>query len=267
VTSSSNGAGKSKSFSVSGDTTVTLKFNDRVTVTVLHDGEPVYDADVIIVGTGLTGATDQNGKVDFGCGVLTPNTAYPVDASKGSWSGSKDFTTNSDGGADVTVTFTSAYSVTIQVKHEDGTGIPSSSVVIVDSGDNVVDSGDADGNGDFQTSLKSGDYTAKVTSSANGAYKEEPFSLSGTTTVTVKFQDRVQVTVKYANGTLVKYASVEIQGTGHTGSTGSSGVVNLGCGFLSPITSYIAMAWKGDHTGSKSFTTNSDGGANVTVYI
>lgn len=53
-------------------------------------------------------------------------------------------------------------------------------MVIVDSSDTVADSGDADVNGDFQTTLTSGDYKAKVTSSSNGAYKEEPFSVSGT---------------------------------------------------------------------------------------
>ena len=102
VTSSSNNAYKEKPFFAPG-TTVTVTFNDRAVVTVLHNGEPVYDADVLIAGTGLTGATDINGEVDFGCGVLDPNTDYSVDANTVVWSGSEDFTTNSDGGADVTV--------------------------------------------------------------------------------------------------------------------------------------------------------------------
>jgi len=158
--------------------------------------------------------------------------------------------------------------VTVQVRHEDSSGIGGSSVVIVDSSDTVVDSGDADGNGDFQTSLTSGDYTAKVTSSANGAYKEQPFSVSGTTAFTVTFQDHVLVTVRYANSTLVPYALVEIVPSTLTGTTGSNGEpADFGFGNLAPNTSYVAYAETFGHSGSQSFLTNSDGGADVTAYI
>ena len=217
------------------------------------------------------GVTASDGHVKA-CGLLGPG-QYTAKAKyqAGGTIGTTSLTVLTNGTGSATITKGAPpppeYDVTIKVRHQDGSAIPGSSVVIADSSGSTVASGNADGGGNFQTGLIAEDYTVRVTSSSNGAYKEESFSVTTTTTVTVTFNDRVRVTAKYENGTLVKYASVEIQGTGHTGSTGSSGVANLGCGFLSPSTSYIAKAWKGAHTGSKTFTTNSDGGADVTVTI
>lgn len=214
-----------------------------------------------------TGSLVKNGTTDkYGLyGTCIPAGDYTANATKGElW---KEVSFSVDGHFTyVKIILPGVYSVTIQVRHEDDTGIGGSYVEIVDSNNDTVASGDTDGNGDFNANLTTGDYKANVTSSSNGANKTESFSVPENTTVTVKFYDRVTVTVKFDNGTLVRKAYVEIVGTALTGFTGPNGEpADLGCGVLDPNTSYNAYAEKGDYTGFGSNKTNSDGGANFNV--
>jgi hypothetical protein len=107
-----------------------------------------------------------------------------------------------------------------------------------------------------------------VTSSTNGAYKEETFTVSETTTVTVTFNNRVQVTVRYSDtNDLVDGALVIVTPEGWSGITGSDGRVIFGYGVMNPTTDHRATASKGGRNDIKDFATNSDGGAEVTMYI
>lgn len=81
--------------------------SDCVTVTILHEENPVtlgtlvkFHVDTAV----LEGYTDSEGKIDFGCGFLSSSTTYTA---LFEISGYGDiyhtFTTNSAGGAEVTV--------------------------------------------------------------------------------------------------------------------------------------------------------------------
>lgn len=96
--------GWSSPFTVPNNTTVLIILPEPscVTVTVLHDGQPAYQAFVMIDDTYST-VTNDSGIADFGCGLFEPFTLHYGMVIWNSWTAAFDFTTNSAGGADVTV--------------------------------------------------------------------------------------------------------------------------------------------------------------------
>lgn len=208
--------------------TMTFSYVDILVRNQNHD--PISGANVYADSVFL-GVTDVNGHV-YACGLLGPE-EYTAKATYqgGGTIGSTSLTVLSDGSGSATITKATGpqdYDVQIQVRHEDDSAIPGSYVEIADSGGSTVASGNTDGTGNFDTSLNAGSYTAKVTSSANGTYKEKGFSVSGTTTVTVKFNDEVIVTVVHGS-TPVEDAYVRIMGTSKSGYTDQYDEIDFGC--------------------------------------
>jgi len=256
---------KPQGFTVPETTCVTIDFRYEVTIHVQYsDGTPVYPADVKIYDpefNEIAGpqSTNETGDTIF---CLEDGIYKALAFDSAGNMGQSDFCVPDN----TTVTIIVGIEVTIQVQYSNGDPVVPSIVKTWNSDGDLVSEGEVDVNGIYKVLLGNGDYLARAWKS-DGDWKDAYFTVPNKTCVEIIFESNcVTVTVLH-DGQPVEAALVWVDNYVLTGTTNSNGKVNLGCGVLDPETIHSVYAIKGDFSGYTVFTTNSAGGAEVTVEI
>jgi len=161
----------------------------------------------------------------------------------------------------------------VVVKNTDGTFAEGANVKVYNLSDKLVDSGTTGKYGRFFTILPKGNYY--VVAEKDGLKQtSDNFYLRLIERVLITLPENicVKITVLWESNSspAVGFDVTIIEAVYEAGTTDNNGIVIIPCGILKPETNYTAFALSSDHEHggtSDPFTTNSEGKAEVTVYV